>query len=138
MQAQDALFKNRMSARNDLSRALYVTLADVIRNEYGVVPFTFLKTLSFSTVMDQIKVGRDNGKPIAARAEYSGWTSGHFITVCGFDSVSEGTCYVTVMDSLEGGNRIFPVYESGGQRSVYYYSVSNNTHYPITIYLLMS
>lgn len=117
----------------------YLTVRDIIRDEYGQIPAAHLTDLRFTKVVEQIEEGEDNGKPIVARAAYDRLKSGHFVVVCGFDDVpSPGNCYVTVMDSLSGDYRVFPTSGWEGRTIVYYYSTSGNHAYPITIYLVMT
>lgn len=117
----------------------YLTVRDIIRDEYGQIPAAHLTDLRFTKVVEQIEEGEDNGKPIVARVAYDRLKSGHFVVVCGFDDVpSPGNCYVTVMDSLSGDYRVFPTSGWEGRTIVYYYSTSGNHAYPITIYLVMT
>lgn len=115
----------------------YLTVRDIIRDEYGQTPAAHLTTLRFATVVEQIQEGEDNGKPIVGRVAYDRLKSGHFVVMCGFEEPpSPGNCYVTIMDPLSG-YRTFQTSGWEGRTDIYYYSINGNHAYSITIYLIL-
>lgn len=111
-------------------------LPDIIYKEYGVYPVSSYQSLKLTTVINNIGIGVNQGKPIIARAAYNGIFSGHFIVVCGFTAyTAPSTSYVTIMDPLTGDYRMLPTSSSGSSSSeVLYNQPSQTEKYPVNRY----
>lgn len=111
-------------------------IQNVLAKEFGVNTSLVFGKLMMTTVIDNIKVGINNGDPILARVAYSTVMSGHFIVVCGFTSnTAPGTSYITIMDPLSHAYRTLPT-ERNGIDSEFLYTKPNQTEkFEVNMYL---
>ena len=122
----------------DVAKTIY-RIQDVLAGEYNEASRVTINSLKMTTIIDNIGTALNMGTPVVARVSYSGWTSGHFVVVCGFTSNTyPTTSYVSIMDPLSSSYRTLPTERVGNDSVVKYTTPTGTTEYGTDFYLTIS